>query len=105
MTSGFPLLPTRAKEGPCRLPECPASTQHRRDEQSRGKRGAWSEANWARVPELIGHDVERPLKAEIERGVDALKIMKQTRHVKVDTLGEYDRRESDFDDHVGADLL
>lgn len=41
----------------------------------------------------------------LDDGQDALKIMKQTRHVKVDTLKEYDRRENDFDDHVGEDFL
>lgn len=41
----------------------------------------------------------------LEGGVDTLKIMKQTRHVKVDTLKEYDRRENDFDNHAGGDFL
>lgn len=34
----------------------------------------------------------------LEHKVDPFKIMKQTGHVKVDTLREYDRRENDFDD-------
>jgi site-specific recombinase XerD len=37
--------------------------------------------------------------------VDALKIMKITRHKKVDTLKIYDRRETDFDDHAGGGFL
>jgi site-specific recombinase XerD len=37
--------------------------------------------------------------------VDPLKIMKQTRHEKVDTLAGYDRREQDFDDHAGGGFL
>lgn len=41
----------------------------------------------------------------LDRQVDALKIMKQTRHVKVDTLKIYDRRESGFDDHAGGGFL
>jgi site-specific recombinase XerD len=38
-------------------------------------------------------------------GVDTLKIMKQTRHVKVDTLKEYDRRDNDLEDHAGEGFL
>jgi len=31
--------------------------------------------------------------------------MKKTRHVKVDTLKEYDRRDNEFDDHAGGSFL
>jgi integrase len=41
----------------------------------------------------------------LDAGVDALKIMPITGHVKVDTLKEYDRRENDFDSHAGGDFL
>lgn len=41
----------------------------------------------------------------LEHQVDPLLIMKQTGHVKVDTLKEYDRRENDFDGHAGGDFL
>jgi site-specific recombinase XerD len=41
----------------------------------------------------------------LDAGVDPLKVMKQTRHVKVDTLKGYDRRENDFDGHAGEDFL
>ena len=37
--------------------------------------------------------------------VDAFKIMGITRHVKVDTLKGYDRRENGFEDHAGDDFL
>lgn len=41
----------------------------------------------------------------LDRGEDPLLIMKQTRHVKVDTLKIYDRREAGFDDHAGGEFL
>jgi site-specific recombinase XerD len=41
----------------------------------------------------------------LDAGVDPLKIMPITCHVKVDTLKEYDRRENDFDTHAGGDFL
>ena len=41
----------------------------------------------------------------LEAKVDHFKIMAITRHVKVDTLKEYDRRENGFDDHAGEDFL
>lgn len=41
----------------------------------------------------------------LDRGEDPLLIMKQTRHVKVDTLKIYDRREVGFDVHAGGDFL
>lgn len=41
----------------------------------------------------------------LDARVDPLKVMKQTRHKKVDTLAIYDRRENDFDDHAGGDFL
>jgi integrase len=41
----------------------------------------------------------------LDRKVDFVTIMKQSGHVKVDTLKEYDRRENDFDAHAGDDFL
>lgn len=41
----------------------------------------------------------------LDAGVDPLKVMKQSRHVKIDTLKIYDRRENSFDDHAGEDFL
>lgn len=41
----------------------------------------------------------------LDRKVDYFTIMRTTRHVKVDTLKEYDRRENGFDDHAGEDFL
>jgi hypothetical protein len=43
--------------------------------------------------------------SSLDRNVDPFKIMGITRHVKVDTLKEYDRRESGFDDHAGEDQI
>lgn len=41
----------------------------------------------------------------LDRDVDFFKIMRQTRHVKVDTLKQYDRREQDLEDHAGEEFL
>ena len=41
----------------------------------------------------------------LDRGQDYFKIMGITRHARVDTLKEYDRRESGFDDHAGGGFL
>jgi site-specific recombinase XerD len=41
----------------------------------------------------------------LDRKVDYFTIMRTTRHVKVDTLKEYDRRENGFDGHAGEDFL
>lgn len=41
----------------------------------------------------------------LERGQDTLKVMRVTRHKKVETLKIYDRRENDFDDHAGGEFL
>lgn len=41
----------------------------------------------------------------LDAGEDPLKVMKQSRHAKVDTLKIYDRRENDFDDHAGGGFL
>ena len=43
--------------------------------------------------------------SSLEHGVDVLKIMKITRHEKVDTVKAYDRRENGFDDHAGDGFL
>lgn len=37
--------------------------------------------------------------------VDDFKIMRITRHKKVDTLRIYDRRENGFEDHAGEEFL
>lgn len=41
----------------------------------------------------------------LEKKVDYFKIMGITRHVKVDTVKDYDRRENGFDDHAGDSFL
>lgn len=41
----------------------------------------------------------------LDHKVDTFKIMKTTRHVRVDTLRIYDRRENDFDTSAGRDFL
>ena len=38
-------------------------------------------------------------------GVDIFKVMKVTRHRKVDKLEGYDRREIDFENHAGGHFL
>jgi site-specific recombinase XerD len=43
--------------------------------------------------------------SSLAQGVDVFTIMKQTRHVKVDTVKDYDRRENGFDDHAGGEFL
>jgi integrase len=59
-----------------------------------------------RVEDFSGHSLRAGfVTPALESGVDTLKIMKQTRHVKVDTLKEYDRRENDFEDHAGEGFL
>jgi site-specific recombinase XerD len=45
------------------------------------------------------------ITSALDAGQDPLKIMKQSRHAKVDTLKIYDRRENDFDGHAGEDFL
>ncbi|WKA31590.1 site-specific integrase [Bradyrhizobium roseum] len=45
------------------------------------------------------------ITSSLDRKVDLFKIMKISRHVKVDTLKVYDRRESGFDDHAGGEFL
>ena len=45
------------------------------------------------------------ITTSLDHKVDILKIMGITRHVKVDTLKGYDRREAAFDDHAGEDFL
>ena len=45
------------------------------------------------------------ITSALDDGQDPLKIMKQSRHAKVDTLKVYDRRENDFDDHAGGGFL
>lgn len=41
----------------------------------------------------------------LDRKVDTFTIMKTTRHVRVDTLRIYDRRENDFDTSAGKEFL
>lgn len=45
------------------------------------------------------------ITSALEGEVDILLVKKQSRHVKVDTLAEYDRRENDFDDSAGSGFL
>lgn len=40
-----------------------------------------------------------------DAGEDTLKVKGHSRHAKLDTLAVYDRRENDFEDHVGGDFL
>lgn len=55
---------------------------------------------------FAGHSMRAGfVTSALDRKVDVLKVKKQSRHVKVDTLAGYDRRENDFDDHAGGDFL
>jgi integrase len=56
--------------------------------------------------DFSGHSLRAGfVTTSLDRKVDVLKIMGITRHVKVDTLKGYDRREAAFDDHAGEDFL
>lgn len=56
--------------------------------------------------EFSGHSLRAGfVTSSLEHGVDVLKIMRITRHEKVDTVKTYDRRENDFDDHAGEEFL
>ncbi|MBB5051136.1 site-specific recombinase XerD [Afipia massiliensis] len=60
----------------------------------------------ANVDDFAGHSLRAGfVTTSLEYGIDAFKIMGITRHVKVDTLKTYDRRERGFDDHAGDDFL
>lgn len=41
----------------------------------------------------------------LDAGEAPLKVMKQSRHAKIDTLKIYDRRENGFEDHAGEEFL
>jgi hypothetical protein len=47
---------------PNRMPDFTPNPKH---EQPRGALEAWSEANWAKLPELIRHDVEQHLRDQV----------------------------------------
>jgi len=58
------------------------------------------------VADFSGHSLRAGfVTSALEAGIDPLKIMPITGHVKVDTLKIYDRRENGFDDHAGDDFL
>jgi site-specific recombinase XerD len=55
---------------------------------------------------FAGHSLRAGfVTSALENRVDVLKIMRITRHTDVNTLKEYDRRDSGFDDHAGGDSL
>jgi site-specific recombinase XerD len=58
-------------------------------------------------PALVsGHSLRAGfITTALDGGQDPLKIMKQSRQVKVDTLKIYDRREHDLEHHVGGEFL
>lgn len=41
----------------------------------------------------------------LDRRADPLMVKKQSRHVKLDTLTIYDRRDNELEDHLGSDFL
>lgn len=56
-------------------------------------------------PQFSGHSMRAGfVTTSLERGADPLKVMKITRHKRVETLAGYDRREA-FKDHAGDDFL
>jgi site-specific recombinase XerD len=55
---------------------------------------------------FAGHSLRAGfVTSALENGEDLLKIMGITRHTDVNTLKEYDRRDSGFDDHAGGGFL
>ena len=58
-------------------------------------------------PKLFGGHSMRAgfVTSALDRGEDVFKVMRISRHVKVDTVKVYDRRESGFDDHAGGEFL
>lgn len=58
-------------------------------------------------PKIFGGHSMRAgfITSALDRGEDLFKIMGISRHVKVDTVKVYDRRESGFDDHAGGEFL
>jgi hypothetical protein len=43
--------------------------------------------------------------ASLQKKLDPLLIKKTSRHVKLDTLSEYDQRENDFEEGAGGQML
>lgn len=58
-------------------------------------------------PKIFGGHSMRAgfITSALDRGEDLFKVMRISRHVKVDTVKVYDRRESGFDDHAGGEFL
>lgn len=55
---------------------------------------------------FAGHSLRAGfVTSALDNDVDDFKIMRITRHKKVDTLRIYDRRENGFDDHAGEEFL
>jgi hypothetical protein len=55
---------------------------------------------------FAGHSLRAGfVTSALDSDVDDFKIMRITRHKKVDTLRIYDRRENGFDDHAGEEFL
>jgi integrase len=53
-----------------------------------------------------GHSMRAGFVTEaLDRRADPLMVKKQSRHVKLDTLTIYDRRENELEDHIGGDFL
>lgn len=53
-----------------------------------------------------GHSMRAGFVTEaLDRRADPLMVKKQSRHVKLDTLAIYDRRDNELEDHVGGDFL
>ncbi|MBR0855470.1 site-specific integrase [Bradyrhizobium liaoningense] len=53
-----------------------------------------------------GHSMRAGFVTEaLDRKQDPLLVKKQSRHVKLDTLAIYDRRDNELEDHVGGEFL
>lgn len=53
-----------------------------------------------------GHSMRAGLiTSALDAGEDPLKVKGHSRHVKLETLAVYDRRENDFNDHASGDFL
>lgn len=81
-------------------------------------RGALSDRSVARIIKKLcaaagldatlfaGHSLRAGfVTSALDNDVDDFKIMRITRHKKVDTLRVYDRRENGFEDHAGEEFL
>jgi site-specific recombinase XerD len=88
------------------------------DRHGRISAGALTDGSVARIVKKVlwaagidpktfsGHSLRAGfVTSALDGNVDNFRIMRITRHKKVDTLRIYDRRDNDFDDHAGGEFL